>query len=60
MVETKHWIEKYYNDKQTVIVKERYVPKVYRYAFWTIIFEIIILISFFVLKIYWNGIKTFF
>jgi hypothetical protein len=60
MVETKHWIEKYYNDKQTVVVKERYVPKVYKYAFWTIIFEIIILISFFVLKKYWNVIKTFF
>jgi hypothetical protein len=50
--ETKHWKEKYQNEKQTIIVREKYIPKIYKDA-------LIICIIFFILAAAWLAWKFF-
>ncbi|KKP52079.1 MAG: hypothetical protein UR43_C0015G0015 [candidate division TM6 bacterium GW2011_GWF2_33_332] len=49
---SKHWEYKYKNEKQTIVVKEKYTPKVFKVAFWLWIFVIVAGLGYVVLRLF--------
>jgi hypothetical protein len=50
--ETSYWKEKWETDKQTVTVETKYIPGVYRAAFWILLGEVLIIVLYILYKVF--------